>query len=56
MIGIGNVVEEFTVGNTRVKICDDYCRDKSHAEVEAVLDRIARILLPHLIAVADKDT
>ena len=24
-----NIVRDFTVGNTRIKIADDYCRDKT---------------------------
>jgi len=39
----GHVVEELKIGNTRIKICDDYCRDKTSEEVEAILARIARI-------------
>jgi len=38
----GNVVEEFDLGNTRVKICDDYCRNRLDTDVEAILNRIAR--------------
>lgn len=41
MVATGNVVKEFSIGNTRVKICDDYCRDKSKAEIEAILKKIA---------------
>ena len=37
----GNVVKEYLFGNTKVKICDDYCRDRSDADVEAILARIA---------------
>lgn len=39
----GHVVEEFKIGNTRIKICDDYCRDKTPEDVEAILKRIAQI-------------
>ncbi|WP_293969480.1 hypothetical protein [uncultured Ruminococcus sp.] len=41
MVATGNVVKEFKIGNTRIKICDDYCRDKNKADVEAILKRIA---------------
>lgn len=44
----GNIVEEFTIGNTRIKICDDYCRDKTPEDVEAILKRIAQIAQPAL--------
>jgi len=36
-----NVVAEFKSGNTRIQICDDYCRDTIPAEVDAILARIA---------------
>lgn len=39
----GNIVEEFTIGNTRIKICDDFCRNTTSEEVDAILARIARI-------------
>lgn len=35
-----NVVRDFTIGNTRIKIADDYCR--SGFEVDMILRRIAR--------------
>lgn len=41
----GNIVKDFTIGNTRVKICDDYCREKTKQEVEDILRRIARITI-----------
>ena len=37
----GNVVEDFTVGNTRIKICDDFCRTRTSGEVKEILDRVA---------------
>ena len=37
----GNVVKAFNIGNTRIKICDDYCYDKTPEAVQAILDRIA---------------
>lgn len=42
MVATGNVVKEMSIGNTRIKICDDYCREKTKAEVEKILKRIAR--------------
>ena len=38
----GNVVRDFKIGNTRVKICDDCCRDKTPDQVDAILKRIAQ--------------
>ena len=40
-VGEGNVVKDFKIGRTRIKICDDYCRDKTPEAVQAILDRIA---------------
>ena len=40
MTSEGNVVKDFQIGNTRIKICDDYCRDTSPEEVQAILNRI----------------
>lgn len=42
MVKEGHVVEEFMIGNTKVKICDDYCREKTPEEVDAILKRIAK--------------
>ena len=36
----GNVVSDFQIGNTRIKIADDYCK-KSASEVERICRRIA---------------
>lgn len=48
----GNVVKAFHIGNTRVKICDDYCRDRTSADVEQILERIARRALEQFAATA----
>ena len=37
------VVRDFYIGNTRVKICDDYCKDKTEEEVEEILRRCSQI-------------
>jgi hypothetical protein len=37
----GNVVEDFNIGNTRIKICDDYCYGKTPQAVQVILDRVA---------------
>ena len=39
MVG-ANVVRDFTIGNTRIKIADNYCR-KTASEVDQLLKRIA---------------
>lgn len=38
---LGNVVEEYTIENTRIKICDDFCRDKTQEDIDRILSRIA---------------
>lgn len=48
IVEVGNVVEEFTIGNTRIKICDDYCRNKTPEDIDRILKRIASKALEHL--------
>ena len=38
--GMG-IVKDYKIGNTSVKISDDYCSSKSDEEVERILHRIA---------------
>lgn len=35
--GKGNVVRDFMIGGTRIKICDDYCRDKTKEEIDEII-------------------
>ena len=37
-----NIVKDITLGNTRIKIADDYCRDKTPEDVRKILKEIAR--------------
>lgn len=37
-----NIVKDFTVGNTRIKIADDCCRDKTPEDVRRILKEIAQ--------------
>ena len=37
-----NIVWDFTVGNTRIKIADDCCRDKTPEDVRRILKEIAQ--------------
>jgi len=46
----GNVVEDFTIGNTRIKICDDFCRTRTSGEVKEILNRVARRTVGSLTA------
>lgn len=46
---VGHIVKEWYDGNTHCIICDDYCRDKTPEDVEAILDRIATLVYPDLL-------
>lgn len=37
----GNAVENLRIGNTSVRIFDDYCRSRTPEEIKIILDRIA---------------
>lgn len=45
-----NIVEEFKIENTRVKICDDYCCGCTQEEIEKTLKRIAAKTYHELVA------
>lgn len=47
-----HVVEEFVLGNTRIKICDDHCYNRSDKEIEAILAQIARKAQEYFTATA----
>jgi len=38
----GDAVKDFKIGSTRIRLCDDFCRDKTPADIEAILARISR--------------
>ena len=42
-INIGHVVEDYMQGNVMVRICDDYCKDKTKNEIRATLRRIEQL-------------
>ena len=48
----GSVVKDFKVDNTRIKINDAYCRDKSPEDVQNILSGIASRAQEHLNAQA----
>lgn len=56
MLEEGNVVEEFYIDNAHIKICDDYCRNKTKAEVDEILKRIARLTIGPLLAAEENKT
>lgn len=49
MAEAANIVCDFQIGKTRIKIADDYCK-KTPAEVEEVLHRIAQQAQRHICA------
>ena len=56
MVERGHVVEEFMLGNTKVRICDDYCRDKTKEDVEKILESISqKVSGPYFYALAQKE-
>lgn len=36
-----NIVQDFKIGNTRVRIADDFCKNVSQDDVKKILERIA---------------
>ena len=49
---IPHIVKEFSIGNTRIKIADNYCRDKTPEQVQAILREIARTAQENITAAA----
>ena len=39
-IHVGNIIEDFKVGNTRIMICDDDCRDKGPEDKAKAIRRM----------------
>lgn len=52
MVEQGHVVREMKIGNTHIRICDDYCRDKTKEDVDEILRRIARNAIGPITAAA----
>lgn len=53
-VATANIVRDFNVGNTKIKIADDYCREKSPTDIEKILDRIAKTALSNFVATTNK--
>lgn len=47
-----HIVREFKIGNTRIKIADNYCAGKTKEEVQRILKEIAATAQIHLSAAA----
>ena len=39
------IVEDFMIGNTRIKIAVNFCKDKTKEDVDAILKHIEQIVL-----------
>lgn len=50
----GHVVKDYMIGSVHIKICDDYCRNKTPEEIQAILDRCSEIWTNAEIAKAEK--
>lgn len=40
-----HIVEDFMIGNTRIKIADNYCRNTTKEEVDRIMNRVKQIAL-----------
>ncbi len=49
---VPNIVEEFMIGNTRIRIADNYCAGKTKEDVQRILKEIARTAQEHITAAA----
>lgn len=47
-----NIVREFTVGHTRIKIADDCCRNMTGEDIKKALREIARTAQANITAAA----
>lgn len=51
---VPNIVAEYKIGNTVIKVADNYCRDKTPEDIQRILDRIAANVVEYRIAQAAK--
>lgn len=49
------IVEDYKIGNTRIKIADDYCSSKSTEDVEKILYRVAVSAQRHFVREQKKE-
>lgn len=50
----GNIVEEFYEGDTRIKICDDFCRTVGEQDAGSLLKQATDEIWPMLTAPSDQ--
>ncbi len=41
----GNIVKDYYNGNTHIKVADDYYRDKTQADIDKILNDVAKIVM-----------
>jgi hypothetical protein len=51
---LGHVVWDHMNGNTRVRVCDDYCRNKTPEEVDAIIRRVSRKIIMYMNPIEKK--
>ncbi len=47
---VPHIVKEFTVGKTRIRIADNFCRDKTPNDVSMILREIASMTRDAVVA------
>jgi hypothetical protein len=50
-----NFVKEFMIGNTRIRIADNYCRDKTPEDVQRILKEIGHNAYAAIAAAKEQD-
>lgn len=49
-----NIVAEYRIGNTRIKIADDYCRERTQDDIDCILKRITQNAISYVTATENK--
>lgn len=49
------VVKRMMLGETKVEICDDYCKNTTQEEIDAIIENVKQIFLQHCEARAMRD-
>lgn len=50
-----NIVKEFKIGNSIVKISDGYCKDTTQEEIDRILRRVATLTYDYFVSIAEKE-
>lgn len=49
-----HIVEDFVIGNTRIQIADNFCKNKTKEEIDAILRNIEQIAMNNWIKTTSK--